>query len=170
MGLFYIVMWVAFSAISIHMRRSPFERNLIGHYTITLAFLLLAVYQILSYIKGAMLRNILFSTASILLLVHFIHTEKALIADNRPYSYDVNQRCTLVSGGLTSIPAGSTLFCDDEAFYCSYICQMNGCIIHTCSSGDEQYFIKQQDEPPVPAYANYTLVKKVEDYEVYERK
>lgn len=170
MGLFYIVMWVAFSGIAIHMRRSPFERNMIGHYTLTLALLLLAVYQLFSFKTGALLRNALFSIAGILLLVHFIRTEKAMIADNCPYSYDVNQRYKLVSDGLASIPPCSTLFCDDEGFYCSYICQKNGCIIHKCSTGDEQYFIKQQDEPPLPAYANYKLVKKVEDYEVYERK
>ena len=171
-GLFYLCMWLAFFAIAIIMKRLPFERNLIGHYSIILAGDLLVLYWLtgigVAKTKG-IVRIVLFPTLLVLLAIHFIQTNQVLLKDTL-YQYDVNKEYTELSNALSFLPPGTTVGFSDEGFFCCYACKKNGCVVSKCPSGTEAYFIKETAEnmPPQLA-ANYTFLKHVTFYDVYKK-
>ena len=69
------------------------------------------------------------------------------------------------------IPAHSSVGFSDEAFYCGYICGVNGCITHKCISGTEEYYIKKEEEPlPGALVDKFDLSYKINEYEIYKKK
>jgi hypothetical protein len=172
-GLFYVALWAVLFIIVIAMKRVPFERNLIGHYSVTLAGVILVAYWLTSFRLPAKInlpRIILLPLILLAFIIHFIRNDKKLLKD-KLYEYDVNQVYDTLNTGLHFISPGSTVAFSDESFYCRYICKKNGCKAGKCSTGTEAYFIKQTDENvPLPLPDQYTLIKKVDIYSIYKRK
>ena len=168
-GLFYAVMWAVFLAMAIVMHRLPFERNLIGHYSISWAFFLVTIYWLSAIVKRlpGVITTVVPAVVAVLFIYHFIATNRDLL-QYTPYEYDVNtvyldqQKCT------NTVPAGSVVYCSDESFYFGYFCRKKGCVVHHCPTGTEPYYIKLTTEAMLPVFASrYRLDTTINDYEVY---
>jgi hypothetical protein len=115
-------------------------------------------------------KQIVFATVLLLFATHFIRTNRIFLKDTL-YEIDVNSIYTTVNNGLSFIQPGTTAAFSDVAFYCYYICSKKGVKTSKCPAGNEQYFIKQRDEQlPQLVTENYLLVKKFDQYEVYQHK
>ena len=170
LGLFYISMWCAFFVIVIAMRRPPFERNLIGHYSITLGSILLMIYWLAGLpwkMKTRMPQLILYTAVLVLFLVHFIKGNQELIKDTL-YEYNVNDTYTVIDKGLSDIPPGSSVGFSKLAFYCYFVCREHGCKVSKCDTGTEAYFVRHTSDEP-PAGDKYTLIKSFDAYELYKK-
>lgn len=173
-GLFYLCMWVTFFLIASAMKRVPFERNLIGHYSITFAGVILVVYWLSGIVsKGAVsvaFKWVLFPAFLTLFIIHFIRTDKIFLKDTL-YEYNVNEGYNFKKNWLSIIPSGCTVACSDEEFYATYICRKNGCIVSRCPTGNENYFVKYVSEQLPPAYVDrYELINDTWGYQIYRRK
>ncbi len=173
-GLFYLSMWVVFFAIVVIMKRLPFERNLIGHYSITLA----GVVLVAAWVAGLQSYNVLrrvsgagaFVTMLVLISVHFFHTNDAFMKITL-YEHDVNTAYKYINNGLDYVPHGSTVACSDESFFPRYIFMKNGCTVNTCATGTEAYYIKSGFEHlPQNLVSGYDSVRTANDYVIYKRK
>jgi hypothetical protein len=172
-GLFYVCMWTTYFLIVIGMKRPPFERNLLGQYSITLAAFVLTLFWAFEILAGLIKLDILkwalFIPVILLLCYHFLSTDTMFLKEML-YEYPVNGRYDFISTGLDYIPPGSTVALSDEGFYYGYICMKHGCKIAKCPTGNETYFVKPCFENMPPGIAEkYTLVKTVNDFAIYKR-
>lgn len=171
-GLFYVALWVSFFAIVIAMKRLPFERNLIGHYSIALTGILLTIYWLVSLIpnKNIPLLNAgIISVFVLFFAVHLILTNTVFL-ESTLYEYNVNETFFPINEGLKIVPSGSSVAFSDESFYTMYLCMKNDRITIKCGNGNEQYFIKQWTEPMPALYiGRYTLLNRINEYEIYAR-
>ncbi len=171
-ALFYLCLWLVFFVMVLAMKRPPFERNLIGHYSLSLAGVVLEAW----WLAGAIARKVtvvkftLFSLVVLLLTFHFITTNDTFLKST-PYEYDVNKSYNEINDGLYIIPPGSTVAFTDDAFYCKYIYARKGYKTDKCENYDKDYLINQGDDPIAPALADkYVLFSKAQEYEIYKRK
>jgi hypothetical protein len=170
LGLFYTLLWTLFFAQSIFMKRLPFDRNLIGHYSFTLFCDVWLVYWLAGLaMKRAYIPAIAASVVALAIGVHFLKTNKKLLWDNL-YGYEVNKEYDIVYDGMSSIQRGSVIAVSNEGFYCGYIGMQKGCTVHKCPDGTEAYYIKNQYEPMPAMVSAYLLQSKFSDYEIYVKK
>ena len=171
-GGFYIAMWLIFFIVALKMKRLPFERNLIGHYSLTLFCNVLLIYWLVSVTLGKIkpIKIAVFSLILIITGAYFVATNKTLQKETL-YEYDANGRYEFISKGLEYIPKGATVACSDEGFYYGYICLKHGCKLSKCPTGNEDYFVKPcfEDLPPIIA-KNYNEPHIIYDYAVYKHK
>jgi hypothetical protein len=170
-GLFYLIMWLVFIALSVEMKRVPFERNLIGHYSIALAGIILVIHWFTGMRfpeKKIIARWVLFPACCLLLAVHFKYTDKDLLKDTL-YEYDVNGTYTTLDSTVQIIGKGSTAAFSDESFYMRYMCRKNDCISSRCPTGTEDWYIKQRGEGMPAFISHYRLVKSDDPYDIYQR-
>ena len=173
-GLFYLSLWLTFFLIVIAMKRLPFERNLICHYSLTLLGVLLLAHLISEAVKkGAMaiiLKWIFFPAILAFFIVHFISTNEFFLRETL-YEYDVNGMWQFKTNELAAIPAGSTVAFSETEFYSCYICRKKGCMVSKCATGNEAYYIKLVFDSLPPASAGkYVLMSTIDGNEVYKRK
>lgn len=169
-GVFYLCMSVVFIAVAISMRRLPFERNLIGHYSIALTGVLLLIHQIIGMLsrnKDIILKT-LFPAVTILCIAHFILHNPDYFR-NTLYEHDVNEVYKYREGVFNVIPTGSTIAFSDAAFYAYYIGRKKGYITSKCPKGNEQYYIRDGGDP-LPPGGRYILAAQVAGYEIYTLK
>jgi hypothetical protein len=154
LGCFYVLMWVLFLGMVLAMKRLPFERNLIGHYLVSVAFGLIAVYYLLYWLLGSrtlpkLLSIMAVSTGTLL----FFNNMHSVFLKNLLYEYDVNYVYRLLEEKLSVIPPGSTIAFSDESFYCYCICQAKGYHVSLTPNGHEAYYVVNKNEElakPVP--------------------
>ncbi len=172
-GAFYLAMWLVFFLLVIIMKRLPFERNLIVHYSITLA----GVILVLEWLTTALSKNAkLQLPLSIILAIliawfsfHFFTTNESFIKVTL-YEHDVNQTYKELSEGLDYIPSGSTVAFSDESFFYRYVCMKNGCMISNCPSGNEMYYVKENyEQMPQTLAEKYSLAKQLGDHAIYKK-
>jgi hypothetical protein len=178
-GMFYISCWIVFFIMVLTMKRMPFERNLIGHYSFTLCGIILTAYWFSGlayrYLQVNIARNFFFPAVLTLLALHFARTNSVYLKDTL-YEYEVNYYYSSISKGLSYIPGGSTVSISDQGFYAGYISMKQGCKLAKCPTGREDYFIKRKGEPLPPLIQqNYALLKTnysndIYDYEIYKIK
>lgn len=173
-GLFYVLMWAVFFILVIVMKRLPFERNLIAHYSITLAGVILVVEWITS--SAAKKTSLQIPLAFVFVLVvisfayHFFTTNDTFIKVTL-YEHDVDATYKELSKGLEYIPPGSTVAFSDEGFFYRYICMKNGCKISNCPTGSETFYVTENYEQMPQAFSeNYEMVKSLGDHAIYKRK
>jgi len=171
---FYIALWVSFIFIMYGMERLPFERNLAGHFNITLLLLIWTVYLVTAipkrYLKTNMVQAILFPLFLIYLSLHFIVENKKRVSEYL-YGYNVNYMNSAITEKMRNIPAGSSVSFSDESFYWYYVCKKEGYQVSQCPNGDEAYFIKTEVEPMPPLLLNrYVFIGGIFDYQIYQRK
>ncbi len=173
-GLFYLCLWVTFFLITSVMRRAPFERNLIGHYSMSLAGVLVFLHWLIGSFKSNDDRNaprlIILPVVLVAFSTYFFLTNKKLLKDTL-YEYNVNEVYIFHKDRLSIIPPGSTVGFSDAEFYSYYLCRKNSCIVKKCPDGSEDYFVTQDNEGyPTWLEGKYSLVDKKYNYEIYRRK
>ena len=174
LGLFYISMWIVFFLMVVVMKRMPFERNLIGHYSFTLA----AVSIVAAWLAGAWSQkenariagSIAFAAMMVLLSFHFYFTNDSFKKITL-YEHDVNEAYKHFTEGLRDIPAGCTVAFSDEGFFARYYCEKKGCTVTACATGNETYYVKEFYEPmPLFLTARYDSVTTAGENVIYKRK
>ena len=173
-ALFYTILWCTLYVIVFKMKKFPFMRNSIGHVALSLVFFELTVYWLLEYfrqkLKVKMLTIILFPAFIILLWVHLVPINSSWL-NLRLYNYPVNTRIEIVRNGLKLIPSGATVGFSDESFFWYYLFSKNNQTASKCLLGNEDYMVKQIEEPfPEQAKGKYDYIKTTEIYEVYKLK
>lgn len=171
LGLFYVCMWLSFFVVASVMKKLPFERNLTGHYSLTLACVLLLCYELSDLLAGigkaAWVKMSMLTCILLLFGMHFLRSNPVSLKDTL-YEYDVNGYYKDKVDWLRSIPAGSTVACSDEDFYSGYLCKLKGCSVSKCPDGEETYFIKEAFEYiPLPYAEKYVLAKKYYGNEIW---
>ena len=173
-GAFYLVAWLVFFAIVIAMKRLPFERNLICHYSIALVGVILVLHWIATSIaektNWQLPLSIAFAVAVCFFSWHFFATNETFINETL-YEHDINLAYKDLSEGLGYIPPASTVAFSDEAFFYRYVCMKNGCAVSSCPTGNEMYFVKENFEQlPFAFTGNYELAKTIGGHAIYRRK
>lgn len=177
-ALLLILMWTLVIVMSLYMRQRPYNRNMILHYSLTLACVVYMLYIIASWIAQhlpARIRwaglTICFAIPVILYGIHQYRWNTRNIFENL-YFNPVNKIYADHEQDIAGIPAGSSISFSDEGFYWLYRCRLKGYDAHRCTTGSEDYYIKRSYEPfPNGMESNYELLRKgSEDYEIYKRK
>lgn len=171
-GLFYLILWSLFLIIAIDMKRLPFERNLIGHYSISLIFSLVTIYWLVSLPKPlpVFIKYGAFCIVTVALTVHFLLTNPVYLKDTL-YECDVNAIYLDLNKKLDVIPHGSSIGFSDNGFYCIFMFQQKGgYVTHKCATGNEDYYMKEAwDELPIVIQQNYRLCDSLNDFTIYKK-
>jgi hypothetical protein len=173
-GMFYFSIWLTFFVMAIIMRRVPFERILIGHYSMALLGCICVAYWIVGRLgdlaKRPQVKWVLFPAIPLLFAWHFFKTNKGYLFDT-PYEYEVNTVYADKVKSLRDIPPESTVGVSDEEFSSGFVCMKKGCVVHYCTTGNETYFIKQKYESAPPYLAEkYVLTDTNKVIEIYRKK
>ena len=102
---------------------------------------------------------------------HFWYTNTDFFHE-RIYNYPTNERHDNITNNLHLFPKGVSIGLSDESFYWYYIFQKEHIPVSQCLNGDEDYLIKQYDEPfPLRIQSDqFERISKFDVYEVYRRK
>lgn len=181
-GFFYLALWLSCIALAYIMKIYPIERTMSGHFSISLAFSIYALYLLLSklneVLRLSMIADVVLMIILIILGIHFTLGNKSNISYYL-YDNDINLKYDLLmQEGINFIPKGSSVGFSDECFYWYYQCKLRGDRVTNCMPGTEQYFVRLGSDPLPISYTNkYVLVKTVFKhrilsvrYEIYKRK
>ncbi|MCD6013672.1 MAG: hypothetical protein K0Q79_3534 [Flavipsychrobacter sp.] len=169
-GLFYLCMLLSYIIIAAVMKRMPFERNLAGHYSVSLAMLFLLIYWLSGLLTFRAIQSVVVPVVLVIFGVHFATTNEKLLKETL-YEYNVNEMYRFHQDRLNIIPAVSTVGFSDAEFYSYCICRRNGCIVKKCPDGNEAYYVTQDNEGyPTWLNNNYQLLHKVYNYEIYKHR
>ena len=176
---FYVLLWLVFILLTLNMRRTPFPRNMILHFSLTMAIVgftfYLLVHRAAALLSSLQLKkwvlSLCFVTPVLLYSVYLAYTGKRDLPNNLYYA-GVN---SIYSGHLAEtswIPSNSSIGFSEESFLMFYIFRQDHPGASRCASGKEDYYIKRRDEPmPVGWELLYDKWKDgSEDYELYKRK
>ncbi len=169
-GLCHLSVWVTLLAFIIAMKRVPFERNLIGHYSLTLLALVALLHWLcliflrkIAFIQRAALATCLLAGISVSLV-----NNRTLLVDTL-YEYNVNEIYNQLRAELQKIPTHTTVGCSDEAFYYAYLCRELGLNTKTCDAGNEIRFIKHESESiPDSLARRYNLESNTNGMQIYK--
>lgn len=179
LGTFYVVLWLVWLLICVSMRRQPFSRNMVLHYSFTLV---LAVYSIFVLIRMAAekvrsvrLRLVLlytfFSIPAVSLAVEFCRWG-IINANFFLYSMDVSGIHKAYITDQQHVPANSSIVCSGERYCMYYYFRKGPYRTVRCPTGNEDYFlICGAEELPAILTANYTLMVRCPDGDdIYKHK
>lgn len=178
-GLFYIALWAAYILYSFVIKRTPFHRTLIIHFSLTVAFCVYSFYVITErttrLVANHHLRNVVYQLLFILPLLVYSAYLFRFNRDNVSwllYGSDVNGTGNAVLTGVGKIPKGSTISFTDDAFYHFYYSRKLGYKTTRCPDDATQYFIKLLDKPfPAAIGHGYELMADGgDDYEIYKKR
>jgi hypothetical protein len=164
--LFYIVLWVVWALICIYMQRAPFSRNMIMHYSITMAFVVYTLYTftdlLFQRVRSVNLRqSFKFVLLGVPLIFFCIHqwTWGKDGARHLLYFMDVNKMYAEYSQEIDNMAPGSSVVCTDERYCFYYYARLRGYRVHKCIEGNEDYYVKIHNEPlPEEIAKNYVLL------------
>ena len=172
-GLFFILMWGGLLVISCQLRQSAYLRNLIGHLSITYAFIIITVFLLLQrlfqWIKMQRMIVLLFPLFLGLFCYHFVKMANERLAKTL-YHFDINRYGELLEMDLRDLPPKADIAFSDESFYLLYLSRKKGFTTHECGAGNETYYIKIDGELlPQPPTGHYQLMWERGDYRIYQR-
>jgi hypothetical protein len=166
-ALFYLVLWLVWTAICFKMERYPFNRNMLLHYSLTLAIIIYTCFSVIAFlfakISSLTTKNILKAiTFGVPLLAFSAH----LMIWGKPnapfflYFMNVNYMYTDYKSDIDSLPPNSTVNCSDERYCFYYYCRLGPFKTTRCLGGNEDFYVKTWNEPLPPVIAeNYRLFK-----------
>ena len=173
-GLFYVLLWLVFIVITLYMRRIPFTRNMVLHFSLTMGIIAYSFYVLIqkatSIIPSPSIRKATLTTAiSVSALCYGIYLIKTDHRDIAHFIYynDVNDIYTGHLNELTWIPQNATIAFSDECFFTYYLFRKDHPNAHRCPTGNEAYYIKRKDEP-LPHILEGSYIKWRDGYEDYE--
>ena len=170
--LFAILAWIMVWIIVLRTQSYPFMRNLIAHFSFTLACLFIACFLFLQQIlenRYKILRGILTAIILIPLSIHFISYDKSHI-HSAMYFYDVDIGYTCLQDALRAIPKGAHVGLSDEGFYWEFMLHNRGIAASMCMGTSANYYIKTNDsKEQLPLYLEERaeLWKVAEHYNLY---
>ena len=179
LGLFYVVLWLSWAVVCLYMERCPFSRNMILHYSLSMAIIVYTIYSLcdvlLLKIKSIAWKNILKSIAFGLPVCLFCYHLLAWGSFNAPYLLyfmNVNDMYKDYTTDVTLIPPHSTVACSPERYCFYYYCRQGPYIVSRCPAGTEDYYVTSWGETiPANILANYTRYKVGnEGDEIYKHK
>lgn len=178
-ALFYVLLWAVFIVITLNMRRIPFTRNMILHFSLTMGIVVYTFYSLIQKAAALLsvekMKTILVSTVfAIPVLCYCIYLAKTDRRDISHYIYcnDVNEIYTGHTKELAWIPPTASIAFSDECFFLYYMFRKDHPNAHRCPTGQEDYYIKRKDDP-MPSERKDAYIKwrdGSEDYEYYVRR
>jgi hypothetical protein len=170
LGLFYVSIWVAFFAVTFCLKRLSFERNLIGQYSMTLAFVAVFFFYLLSVLpalpRGAWGRHLLFLSILVFMGINFVVTNDRRL-QNDLYETNTNAAYKDVADNMKLFTQNSSVGLSDNGFYFQYIAAKIGVVTHQCPDGNEDYYLKMYFEP-LP-FKGYQYAGNCSLYQVYKK-
>ena len=151
------------------------DRALPGQFSVTLAFVIYALYLPLTALSRKMnvrsLAMVVLPVALLLLGANCLEKDKLHCVHYQDH-FAVNPWKKMIADGInTSLPKGSSIAFSDESFYFYYLCRQFGYDVDKCPNGNEQYLVKLSYEPFfIGKEEDYQLVQPVGDYCIYKRK
>ncbi len=172
-GLFYSLLWGVYIAMVLYMKRDTFSRNLIGHFSISLAMIFLVIYALLQevshFIKPFRSKAIYVCIAASACGYYICSFDEA--AKFSLYGSDNNRLYTETEASLSIIPPGSSIGLSDADFMYYYIMRKKGCTVSRCHLSNEQYVIFYQEEVlPGSLMAHYMLFDHKGEFNFYKKK
>lgn len=178
-GVFYLLIWVAFAVLTMRMRRVPFHRNLIVQLSLTMGIVVYTYYSLVtlatSLIRQAGVQRLAFG----LLFIVPVCCYALFLAqsDKRDIGYCLyyNDANAIYNGHVNEvqwIPSSASIGFSEECFYAYYLFRKDHPNAHRCLSGTEEYYVKRKDDlMPPDWYARYEKWKDgSEDYEYYKKR
>ncbi|MBC7554977.1 MAG: hypothetical protein H7257_13485, partial [Taibaiella sp.] len=175
----FTIVWLVYIVLTLNMGRNPNNRNMIMHYSITMACVVYAFYAMMekaaSLLKTGKWRRVflyVFFVAPVLAYCgHLVVTNRRDISFMLYYN-DVNEINKNLVASMTLIPREATIGFSNEAFYMYYHFTKNKYKTVKCPDGTETYFIKQKDdEMPAAEVGKYDKVNEIyQGYEFYKHK
>lgn len=176
---FYVVLWVVYGIVTLHMRLHPFLRNMIALYSIAMACAVYALYAFINFISAripASRTRYGFVLLAVMIPLtcccgYQLMADRHYVCSNLYFS-QVNDNYRLHKPEIEQIPAGSSVGFSDEGFYFYYYCRKWGYKVNKCGAGTEEYYAKRTgEELPADVAGNYTLFEVcTEGYDVWKRK
>jgi hypothetical protein len=167
--VFLMLLWMTFFAITIYMKRLPFERNLIGHYFFTVWVAAITIATLVTKLPRHW-RNAAFTSFGLGFCAFYFYANQEMLKDV-PYEHDVNANYTDISRKLKgALPTPMHVAVSDEAYFCGYLLRQDGWQLSRCLSGNEDYYIKKEEEKlPEVVAQHYHLVAHANEYEIFAR-
>ena len=179
-ALCYTMLWLLFIIITLHLRRNPFNRNMIMHYSFTMAFCMFTLYTLVekgaSLLKATQLRQGFLGVFFILPVVVYVGylgvTDKRDASLNLYYN-NVNQIWINHTGDVPIISPTATIWCGDESYYMYYMFRHHHYKVFRFAPMNADYIIIRKGEETFPAgkEGEYEKVAGVsENYEFYKHR
>ena len=173
-ALFFIALWVSVFTIVVVMKRAPFLRNMVAHFSIGLAFSLIALFtagkKVAALTRKAVVAPVLYTTIAALFLAAFIYRQKQSVGASL-YGTDVNRDYETITNGFRRSPVHGKIGCTDANFYFYYFLKMHSYNIVKCMDGDEDFIIKGDEEAfPDALLQRYTVQSQILNCTIYKRK
>ncbi len=179
LGLFYFTLWITWTVICLYMERCPFSRNMIIHYSLSLAIIIYTIYllaecllmKVKSVLTKNILKSLLFAMPVIIFCSHLLvwgsFNSRYLL-----YFMNVNDMYNDYTRDVAMIPAGSSVACSPERYCFYYFCRKGQYHVSRCAVGNEDFYVTSSDEPlPTEIAGKYIHFKTGnEGDEIYKRK
>ncbi len=178
LAVFYILLWLVWAVLCAYMKRLPFARNMILHYSLSIGIIIYTIYSLLELVwrgvKSVALNNILractFAVPAIVLCIHLVTVNKGMV-HYFLYFMDVNGMYTSYTTDLENIPPNSTVAFSDERYCFYYYCRKSPRKPSRCPTGNEEYYIKSAGEAlPEMISKNYVLYKVCFSGDIYKHR
>ena len=179
LSIYYIILWLTYIAFTIYWQRNPFNRNMIIHYSLTMACVVYSLYVVIHQITNRLKKVKVQKYALYFLFALPVLSYSGYLAfcDKRDvsyqlYFYEVNELYRDHVKELALIPPGSSIGFSEEAFYQYYYFRKHHYNVVKCSTGTEAYFIKRKHDSFPPGTENsYIKIKDgIDNYEFYRKK
>jgi hypothetical protein len=179
LAVFYLVLWLSWFSMCWLMKRFPFNRNMIIHHSLSLAIVLYTYYVCLSWLIANCVsmhwRLRLSISLYVLPLAYFVQHQlkwnKSQVCTSL-YFMDVRDIEHEYQNDIAhTIPAKASIAFAPERYCMLYYAQKNHLQVHTCMSGNEDYYINiAQDTLPASIARNYKLIKRGIGNDVYQHR
>ena len=174
-GIFYILLWIVWGIFCFKMQRLPYYRNMVLHYSITVATIVYTFYllvaKLFSFVKPGVVRYSLIRLAFVVpvLIVSYQQYMWCYRQDNYAEEQQINAH---INAEIGSWDKGAVVGCSPYSFCYFYFSCKAGHVTHYCLTGNEDLYINLAQEPlPANIMADYSFLKKLPDgYEMYKRK
>jgi hypothetical protein len=178
-GFYYVALWLTYTVVTINLRRNPFNRNMIAHFSLTMGFVVYTFYILITeaaqLLKGIKARKVF--TGAVYGLPVLAYTTFLVITNRENVSYllyfnDVNQIYGIHIKEMTLIPKGSKVGFSYETFYMYYHFKLNHYKVVACPDGTEDYYVKTKNEqfPPGKEGSYIKIGEGFDDYGYYKKK
>lgn len=177
-SIFYIALWVSYILYSLVIRRTPFHRTLIIHFSVTMACCVYAYYVFISFVidyissdKLKVIAKTIVFSIPVFLYAGYRFQWNINNVSWVLYGYDINSTYNNQTEGLMQISDGSTVSFSDEAFYFYYIARKINYSVNRCGTTDASYYIKSEPEvlPALDKGAYKFVAGCGDNYAIYKR-
>lgn len=173
-GLFYALLLALLVATTLGMRRGTNERNLVGHFSLALALVPVALYWLLARLPAHwQTRRWQLGTITGVLLVLGAKFVKAnpIVKSENIYFFDNNKTYRKLETALGGIPTNRTVAFSWESFSAYHINAQRGlqCFLPCEASETDYYVVNYKEQLPSGLAKQYRMVRKIPQHKIYQR-